>query len=87
MDMVEGIHCYFCISLVMISLAALFSSSALTKLPCPVVQENWDYIAETFTGHLLTYFITVTVSPVNVITCYTTLIQANACARLKLGIC
>ncbi|KAF7084371.1 hypothetical protein CFC21_088013 [Triticum aestivum] len=27
------------------------------------LKENWDYIAETFTGHLLTYFITVTVSP------------------------
>ena len=27
------------------------------------MKENWDYISKTFTGHLLTYFITVTVSP------------------------
>jgi puromycin-sensitive aminopeptidase len=49
-------------------LALLLPFCFCTDYSLPMVQENWDYIAETFTGHMLTYFISVTVSLVHVIT-------------------
>lgn len=58
--MVEGAYKY------VIFLDSPFYFLFLLLTPCFfMVQEKWDYISDTFSGTLLTYFVSTTVSPVH----------------------